>query len=945
MTGQRQFTYYPSDFGVIPVDVCHMDLTFDIYNTRTIVQSQMKLRAHDTPIETLSLNAKNLEITSVSAPGHEISYTCDTEKSLLHIQFRQPVMPNEEFAIHTETICHPTSNILEGLYYDVTPKGAPPQQITQCQQWGFQRLVPCIDDMTAKCTYTTTIIADNRYTNLISNGDITISRHPVADGRDSITYDNSVTPMAPYLFFLGVGTYETFTRPFEYPDGTAFTLELLGPPGTDAALAENALEILADSIQWIYLFTGREWYRTPVTRQEMYRLSGERDRLIQSGAPEDEIWAIRSLLLEMNGTITPGYKYTGTVYREIGMQNSDFGGMENVGNTTITTNRLLAFPDATDGAFEYLMRVKVHEFYHNLNGSEVTGISPFEIWLNEAVTVHIENAYHAFHFGEDYTRLETVLTLLSPAGGTLFFDSGASALPIEPEGFNDPNELITGVTYVKSPEFVRMIETLTGKEAFAEGLARYHARYQHKNASRNDWIHAIEEASGQNFTDFADTWLTQTGYPVITATHAYDAAKQELTLSFSQQQRPDKKQWEMPVTYAVFSHSGEKTASGCFRMNTPDHTIVIAEQDEPAFVSLNRGAAFYGRLVYDPGTEALSLQAKYDDDITSRFLAFTRLCETEIIRLMEDTGAPVESALTHLIADLFSDEKLLSEAGGLFLTIFDAVGDERYAHRYADLYQARRRLIQATAEEHFTIISDVYTAYATDVPCPDGIAGDVARLKRRQVKNTALLFLAAMDTPDVHDILIRQYWEGTTATDRVIAFGHIVNSSCPERSDIIRDCYEKSRNNPVAWETYLSSLAGIASVKDIGFIRDAAQSDSFSLEMANDQRALFGRFAQNKKISLETEEGRSLLEEVLLTLAPVNEYSTGNMLSVFGNLDLMKEEHQAPLIEILLHVLDRADPQKTPSVYNTARRIRAASPVATAVWERENGKIFPNTYT
>ncbi len=115
--------------------------------------------------------------------------------------------------------------------------------------------------------------------------------------------------------------------------------------------------------------------------------------------------------------------------------------------------------------------------------------------------------------------------------------------------------------------------------------------------------------------------------------------------------------------------------------------------------------------------------------------------------------------------------------------------------------------------------------------------------------------------------------------------------------------------------------------------------------MANDQRALFGRFAQNKKISLETPEGRALLEEILLTLAPVNEYSTGNMLAVFGNLDRMKKEHRAPLIEILLHLLDATDPQQTPSVYNTARRIVAASPAATVAWERETGKQIPKKYT
>jgi hypothetical protein len=34
--------------------------------------------------------------------------------------------------------------------------------------------------------------------------------------------------------------------------------------------------------------------------------------------------------------------------------------------------------------------LNVSRYYHNINGSLVTGQSPFEIWLNEAVTVHIQ---------------------------------------------------------------------------------------------------------------------------------------------------------------------------------------------------------------------------------------------------------------------------------------------------------------------------------------------------------------------------------------------------------------------------------------------------------------------------------------------------------------------------------------------------------------------------
>ncbi len=180
----------------------------------------------------------------------------DKAGSMLVIRFGIPFLPFTQFTVHTETICRPTKNLLEGLYYDETPPGAPPQQITQCQQWGFQRLVPCIDDMTAKCTYTTTIIADARYTNLITNGNVVVPLLPAVEGRVKITYENMTTPMAPYLFFLGCGTYATFSRECEYADGRKCSLELLVPPASDPEMAEGALEILHDAVLWVHLFTG-----------------------------------------------------------------------------------------------------------------------------------------------------------------------------------------------------------------------------------------------------------------------------------------------------------------------------------------------------------------------------------------------------------------------------------------------------------------------------------------------------------------------------------------------------------------------------------------------------------------------------------------------------------------------------------------------------------------
>src|SRR5690606_26166184 len=206
-----------------------------------------------------------------------------------------------------------------------------------------------------------TIIADSRYTNLITNGDVVVERHTIKPGRDKIVYDNSVTPMAPYLFFLGVGTYATFKREFEYPDGGTFMLELLVPPESNAAAGAKALDILHDSFMWVYLFTGLEQVdeeKLPV-RKEIWDLVRMRELMKLEAKPEftlEELEKVRNRLAELDGTISPGYRYTGTVYREIGMQNSDFGGMENVGNTTITTNRIMPFPQTTDPAYEYMVR-------------------------------------------------------------------------------------------------------------------------------------------------------------------------------------------------------------------------------------------------------------------------------------------------------------------------------------------------------------------------------------------------------------------------------------------------------------------------------------------------------------------------------------------------------------------------------------------------------------
>ncbi|MDW7731945.1 MAG: M1 family metallopeptidase [Methanolobus sp.] len=938
---KRIYKYYPEDFGELTVKVVHMDLLFDIFDDHTKVTSNLKLQTLDKPINELELNCKNLEILSVSCKDYDIDYEYRKKDDILLIRFDRTVPENTEIIINTETICRPTDNILEGLYYDETPAGAPPQQITQCQQWGFQRIVPCIDDMTAKCTYTTIIIADERYTNLITNGDIIKERHSLGNGRDMIVYDNSVTPMATYLFFLGVGTYDTFRKEFEYPDGHIFDLELLAPPGSDPVIAQRSLEVLYDSIMWIYLFTGPGQYEQPEMRKEIMEMVKERDRLKDEVEdPNDKLEKVREDLEKAAGSIHTGYKYTGTVYREIGMQNSNFGGMENVGNTTISTNRIMPFPQMTDNAFEYLMRVKVHEFYHNLNGSEVTGRSPFEIWLNEAVTVHIERMYHAYHFGEDYSRLGEALDLLAPGSGTFALDRGAASMPIIPDGFNDPDDLITSVTYVKAPEFVNMVETLMGKETFARALNVYHSRYKHSNASSWDWIEIMEEASGLDLMGMANTWLKQTQFPVLHVDSSYNEEERRFTLSFEQEVPEGRSFWEFPIRAALIDKDGYDLAEVMERMTGKQKEIVISNVSKPAFLSLNRNYSFFGKLVHDADIDELVLQAKKDSDLINRFLAFYRIVDSEKIKLIEDSNSRPSEEFTDLFHELIRDPDLMEQAGAQFLTIFESVEDEKYAHSYQLLYEVKQKLLKAIASRHEDSLMSLYENYnAKDVESQDYLKDQVNAIKKRQVKNRCLSVLSTPDTPAVHDIIKTQFETACNATDKLTAFSLYLDSSAPDKIGLMQNYQKEAEKHPVSWEAYLRVIGSSSGDDVTDLVKQVEQSETFRIEQANDQRALFGSFAYNRKRSLQTEKGRKLLESIVLRLAEINEYNTVSILNVLANIDRMEDKYYIPLVEMMVNFLDRLDPDQTPSVYNRVRKILLNTPKAVRRYEEVNGRI------
>ena len=64
------------------------------------------------------------------------------------------------------------------------------------------------------------------------------------------------------------------------------------------------------------------------------------------------------------------------------------------------------------------------------------------------------------------------------------------------------------------------------------------------------------------------------------------------------------------------------------------------------------------------------------------------------------------------------------------------------------------------------------------------------------------------------------------------------------------------------------------------------------------------------------------------------------MMRVFGALDSMEDADRIPLTGILAGLIRDLDPEKTPIVYNTTRRLLAGAPEAVRNYEQKLGIIM-----
>ncbi|HMK59847.1 MAG TPA: M1 family metallopeptidase [Dissulfurispiraceae bacterium] len=877
---ERKYKYLRSDFTELPVRLDHMTMFINFFNDRVEAENLLEMTARR-DLDRIVLDAKNLLIRSTEqlmkdGHLHPLDHIYDKEGNKLTIKLGESIKSGEQFRVKTATTCFPSDHILEGIYRDTTPAGEPQQYMSQCQQWGFQRIMPVLDDCTAKCTMTTTIEADSRYTHLISNGNINRIANP--DGcpilkpgdasRKVITYENRL-PMAPYLFLVCAGTWDELTDELIYPSGKKVRLEYLVPPGMKD-LVRIPMEILKESVIWI--------------------------------------------------AKTQGYEYTGDTYRTICMNKSNFGGMENVGNTTIVTDAAVITEHTLDAGLLYAHAVIVHEFEHNQCGSETTMLTPFDVWLNEAYTVDVERHFMADTFNHVFVRLNQVESIRNPLLGPLTVEDAGYAGRIVREGFNDPEELIDGVTYVKAAEVIRMLRLILGNDAFRAGKALYFSRYRNTNADTEQFFACFEEVSGISLRQFREGWLYRAGYPKVLAETLYDDSLKTYKIRFRQEINTEEAPFHLPIDLALVDETGCDISGTQITYQLKDASAELTFDGidkAPSFASFNRDCSFYGTFADTGATqETLARQAISDPNLYNKVDAFRRITDAERVRLLEDPSALVSSRWIELFGIILNDRSLPASVKAYMLRIDEQPLDRSYTTWYKEQVIARELMMKAINRAHRNSLVSLFERM--DTYSQENRLSPNDGIEERLLKNTLLDLIAIDDSAQSHLLILDHFRRATTATDRVAALAALNRSSATDRRAVLEETYAAWHIHLSGYANYLRVIAGGTCEDIFNMIEKETRRPTFDISQPTWTRALFLTMAMNSKM-LWTDKGIKWLTDSIIRLAPVNMTTTSRMLNTFQHARSLRPHLKEKVMDALQKIIANLSEKEHPVIHNQAK--------------------------
>ena len=690
-------TIFLKDYQAPDYWIDRTDLTFDLFEDHALVTSVLSMRLNESVNEAASslpdlvLHGEDLDLVSLFVNKQELE---SDQYRLAKGSLTVPVSETQ-FELTVVTRIRPQENTsLEGLYKS---NG---MFCTQCEAEGFRKITYYLDRPDVMSVFTTKVIASQaRYPVLLSNGNA-IDRGELENDRHYVTWEDPFKKPS-YLFALVAGDLEMVEDSFKTQSGRDVTLQIF-TESHNIHKCDHAMVSLKKAMTWDENVYGRE--------------------------------------------------YDLDIFMIVAVDHFNMGAMENKGLNIFNTSCVLASPEtATDGAYQRIEAIVAHEYFHNWSGNRVTCRDWFQLSLKEGFTVFRDAEFSSDMNSRGVKRIQDASLLRTAQFAE---DAGPMAHPVRPESFIEISNFYTLTVYEKGCEVVRMIHTILGAETFRQGTDLYFDRHDGQAATCEDFVKAMEDASGVDLTQFR-RWYSQAGTPVLTITDDYDERTGEYHLTIAQScpatpGQETKAPFHIPVGLALLDQNGQ-----LLPLNAAGDTeqVLAVKQAEETFTfqgcsskpvpSLLRHFSAPVRVQYNYSKDDLVFLMKHDTDSFNRWDACQRLGVTAIEQLVEQPDSPVDQQLIDAFGVVLSDTSLdlAVKAEMLRLPSEASLAEQADVIQPLAIVAARRAVRKAIAQAH----RDAFKALYESLNHERDYRPEAAHIAERQLKNTCLSYLSAID--------------------------------------------------------------------------------------------------------------------------------------------------------------------------------------------------------
>jgi aminopeptidase N len=698
---------------------------------------------------------------------------------------------------------------------------------TQCEAEGFRRITPFPDRPDVLSRYRVRMIADKAaYPVLLSNGD-PAGAGELDGGRHWAEWDDPF-PKPAYLFALVAGDLAANRDSFVTRSGRRVDLGIwVREP--DLAKTEHAMESLKAAMKW-----------------------------------DEEVY---------------GREYDLAVFNIVAVSDFNFGAMENKGLNIFNSRFILADPEtATDQDFDGVAAVVAHEYFHNWSGNRVTCRDWFQLSLKEGFTVFRDQMFSADMGSAAVKRIEDVRLLRAAQFPE---DGGPLAHPVRPDSYMEIANFYTATVYNKGAELIRMLHTLLGPHRFRAGTDLYFERHDGQAVTCEDFVRAMEEASGEDLAQFR-LWYEQAGTPRVKAELRGEGGTARVRLRQDVPPTPGqpvKKPMPIPLRIALFERSGAKLEERLVLHDQAEDEIVFGNGGEDDVVlSINRG--FSAPVVVEARRSAadLAFLSAHDDDPFARYEAMQQLMLDTLLAAMAGRAdhGPVVDAVRRTLEDEALDPAFTAEA--VLLPSESFLGDQMAVVDPDSIRVAREAL---RADLGRMLEPQWRAAYAATAA--NRYEYSPAAKGARRLRTVALNYLMAARAEGASGLARRQYDEADNMTDRQGALSALANSDAPERQDTLAAFYERYRSDPLVLDKWFTVQAVSTRDDAIDQVMALASHPDFTLANPNRMRSLVGAFAANQRAFHDASgRGYRFLADMILAVDRLNPQTAGRLVPPLG---------------------------------------------------------------